>query len=195
MSVLFHGSFGLYRDRLAKILKAGLNGPSLNDKQLAEPLGYGAPFAAKYRSWLHKTGLANQKLPLQLTEMGRVVFEQDPELSQETSILFLHHELTQTDRAFAWHYFAHEFLPQHNSFSREDLVTAVSSTIESRSLGSGKPDKMAGIIARKLLECYTEDYSLGSLRILQKDGSRFRTGELTISGPWASTSELKAAYN
>ena len=53
---------------------------------------------------------------------------------------------------------------------------------------------MAGIIARKLLECYTEDYSLGSLGLLQKDGSKFKKGDSNITGPWVSTDELKAAY-
>ena len=194
MSILFHGSFGLYRDRLAKVLKTGLDNPGFSDKQIAEPLGYGAPFAAKYRSWLHKTGLTNQKLPLQLTDIGQVVYANDPGLTHPASIAFLHHELTQTDRAFAWYFFVNKFLPQHTSFSREDLISALSSTIESRNLGNGTPAKMAGIIARKLLECYTEDYSLGSLRLLKKDGAKFQKGEPVIVGPWTSANELKAAY-
>ena len=195
MSILFHGSFGLYRDRLARVLKAGLDNPGFSDKQLAEPLGYGAPFAAKYRSWLHKTGLTNQKLPLQLTDMGKVVYDRDPDFSHQTTVAFLHHQLTQTDRAFAWHYFVNDFLPQHDSFTRDDLVAALAATIESKSLGTGTPSKMAGIIARKLLECYTEDYSLGSLGLLVKEGSKFKKADSAIAGPWGSVSELSNAYS
>ena len=196
MSVLFHGNFGLYRDRLAKILEAGLKHPEHNDKQLAEPLGYGAPFASKYRSWLHKTGLTAQKLPVSLTEMGQVVFQNDPQLEKTVTIAFLHHELTSTDRAFAWHFFVNEFLPKHESFTRDNLVGVLATTIQTRSLGSGNPQKMAGIIARKLIECYTEDYSLGSLGLLKKEKTVFvRNEQTTIAGPWNTAGELSAAYS
>ena len=107
----------------------------------------------------------------------------------------LHHELTQTDRAFAWHYFVNDFLPQRDSFSRDDLVAALAAMIESKSLGTGTPSKMAGIIARKLLECYTEDYSLGSLGLLVKDGNQYKKGESAIAGPWKTAAELADAYS
>ena len=37
----------------------------------------------------------------------------------------------------------------------------------------GPGSKLNVVIARKLLECYTEDYALGSLSILSKQGDRF----------------------
>ena len=57
MTVYFHGSFGLNRTYMAKILEAALKGPKLKDKDLGSIFGYGAPFSSRYRSWLHKTGL------------------------------------------------------------------------------------------------------------------------------------------
>jgi len=58
MAVYFHGSFGLNRSYMAGMLKLALGDPGLRDKELAQPFGYGAPFSAKYRSWLNKAGLA-----------------------------------------------------------------------------------------------------------------------------------------
>ena len=71
MAVLFHGNFSLVRHRMAGLIKLALQQPELKDKALAEPFSYGAPFAAIYRSWLHKTGLTKLGLPLELTEMGK----------------------------------------------------------------------------------------------------------------------------
>ena len=57
MTVYFHGNFGLNRERMAKILYKALRNPEARDKNLAKPFGYNAPFTARYRSWLHKTGM------------------------------------------------------------------------------------------------------------------------------------------
>lgn len=47
-------------------MKLALKSPELNDKGLAKSIDYGAPFAELYRSWLHKTGIAEMGLPLQV---------------------------------------------------------------------------------------------------------------------------------
>lgn len=78
MSVLFHGNFALNRTYMAGLVKASLKDPSLKDKDLAKPFGYGAPFGQRYRSWLHKCGIAKMGLPLKLTPMGEVVVKNDP---------------------------------------------------------------------------------------------------------------------
>jgi hypothetical protein len=60
---------------MAGLVKLVMQEPGLKDKELAEPSGYGVPFAAIYRSWLHKTGLTQLGFPLILTEMGKAVIE------------------------------------------------------------------------------------------------------------------------
>ena len=61
MTVLFHGNFALNRERMAGVLRASLSNPKLKDAELAKPFGYGAPFGALYRSWLHKTGMTKME--------------------------------------------------------------------------------------------------------------------------------------
>jgi hypothetical protein len=83
MAILFHGNFALVRPRVAGLMKLVLQRSEFKDKVWAEPFGYDAPFAAFYRSWLHKTGLTKLRLPLELTEMGKIVFENDPSLESQ----------------------------------------------------------------------------------------------------------------
>ena len=64
MTVYFHGSFGLNRERMAGILRLGLKNSDFRDQEIAEPFGYNSPFTARYRSWLHKTGLIELKYPI-----------------------------------------------------------------------------------------------------------------------------------
>ncbi len=47
MTVLFHGNFALNRRHLAGIVDLALKNTKLKDKDLAEPFGYGAPFASE----------------------------------------------------------------------------------------------------------------------------------------------------
>jgi hypothetical protein len=134
MTVYFHGSFGLNRSRMAGILRAALKDPGLRDQEIAEPFGYNAPFTARYRSWLHKTGLIEMRYPIRLTEMGEVVYNNDPNLESLTTQWFMHHELTtDPDRTEAWHFFANEFLPVYKSFSKEDLLVGLTDKLRAHS--------------------------------------------------------------
>ena len=90
MSVYFHGSFGLNRHNMAALLKNALINPDLRDKELAMPFGYGAPFAEKTRSWLHKTGIAELGFPVRLTAEGKQVWEKDTNIELEQTQWFMH---------------------------------------------------------------------------------------------------------
>jgi hypothetical protein len=197
MSLLFHGSFGLHRARMAGILKAGLENPSANDADLARPFEYRAPFAAKYRSWLHKTGIAEQGLPLRLTQLGEVAWKLDPNFESQVTMAFMHHQLTgEPGRAEAWYFFCRQFLPQHRDFTREDVLTALAENLRVRSeRRPGSAIRQTGLIVRKLLECYTQDYALGGLGILQSKKNRYLRLDVNLPCPWQTEAELELAYN
>ena len=197
MAVYFHGNFGLNRARMAGILKHALSDANLRDKQLAKPFGYGAPFAAKYRSWLNKAGLAEMGFPLQLTPKGTIVWEKDPTLESPITQWLMHWELTQDpESAEAWHFFVNEFLPDHSSFTRQDLLDGLSMKLSPHSMKHfGPGSKLNQVIARKLIECYTEETALGALGFLKQDGKRFvHTPVKKTRGPWKTTSQLQRAY-
>lgn len=196
MTVLFHGSFGLDRTRMAGLLAAALKAPKMKDKDLAKPFGYGSPFAAKYRSWLHKCGLAERGLPVKLTALGKVVVENDPGLQSMTTQWFLHHELvTDPERAEAWHFFAKEFLPEHASFTKDELLMGLTEKLRSHSEQHfGPGSSLNKTILRKIIEVYTSDRGLGQLGIIKADNSRFVRLKPKVLGPWKSPGALAKAY-
>lgn len=197
MTVYFHGNFGLNRSRMASLLKRALEYPDLKDKELAEPFGYGGPYAAKYRSWLHKTGIAELSFPLRLTPMGTIVYENDPEFETLTTQWFMHWELTQDPtRAESWHFFINTFLPQHQTFTREYLLEGIMMKLRAHSEKHFGPEsKLNPVIVRKLIECYTADYALGNLGIVKQANSAYVCNQsLEELGPWFSKSKLVKAY-
>jgi hypothetical protein len=196
MTVYFHGSFGLNRTYMAKILEAALKSPKLKDKDLGSIFGYGAPFSSRYRSWLHKTGIAELGLPIKLTEFGKIVINKDPELKSMTTQWFMHHELT-TDlwRAEAWYFFANEFLPSHKEFEKNELMNGLTEKLKAHDenhFGYGSP--LNKVILRKIIECYTADNALGQLGIIHEKGGKFVVGKIKIKGPWETPERLSKAY-
>lgn len=197
MPVYFHGNFGLNRQRMAGILKNGLANSSLTDEELAKPFGYHAEFTKRYRSWLHKTGLTQQGLPLQLTPLGQVVWQKDPGLETLTTQWFMHWELTQDPtRTETWHFFANEFSPEHPTFTKDDLLKALQVRLIPHSEQHfGPGSKLTPVIVRKLIECYTEPTALGSLKLLSLDeAGKLPSLSPQANGPWSTPEDLTRAY-
>lgn len=197
MAVLFHGSFGLNRSHMAGVLNHALKNPKLKDKELAKPFNYGGPFAMRYRSWLHKCGMTEMGLPIKLTERGAIVHAKDPSLDSLSAQWFLQHELVQDpERAEAWHFFAEEFLPKHESFTADDLLDGLTGKLRYHSeMHFGPGSKLNKTILRKILECYTSDHGLGQLGLLRKDGKEYLRGKpVKKVGPWKTTDALAKAF-
>ena len=197
MSVLFHGSFALNRDYMSGLLKASLNKPKLGDKELAKPFGYGGPFGQRYRSWLHKCGVAEMGLPMKLTPMGEVVVKHDPKFQSLVTQWFLHHELvTDPERSEAWHYFAKEFLPKHARFSKDVLLEGLTEKLRYHSeMHFGPGSKLNKQILRKIIQAYTEDECLGQLGLIKQDGKEFVRGKPKVLGPWKTPAALAKAFS
>ena len=196
MTVLFHGSFGLNRAYMSGIMKSAMANPKYKDRQLASPFKYGAPFASRYRSWLHKCGMTELGLPMKLTPMGKIVYKKDPALKTITSQWFLHHELvTDPERAEAWHFFVKEFLPQNTSFTKERLLMGLMEKLRIHSEQHfGPGSTLNKTILRKIIEVYTEEHGLGQLGIIKSEGDRFVTLNPKSKGPWRTTASLEKAY-
>lgn len=197
MTVYFHGNFGLNRPRMASLLQRALANPEWRDKELAAPFGYGPTYAQRYRSWLHKTGLIQLDFPTRLTPTGSVVWEHDPGLTTTTTQWLLHWELTRDpERVETWHWFVHDFLPQHPVFSREDLLQAATTRLRSHSEKHfGDNGILTPVVVRKLIECYTQDYALGELGLLVEQQGRFvYQNPPQVSGPWQTPEQLAQAY-
>jgi hypothetical protein len=196
MTVLFHGNFGLNRHYMSGVLELSLKNPQLKDKELAEPFGYGAPFAGRYRSWLHKCGISEMGLPMKLTEKGQVVVKHDTDFKSLITQWFLHQELvTDPERSEAWHFFAKEFLPRHKSFSKEQLLMGLMDKLRSHSEQHfGPGSKLNVTIRNKILEAYTGDEGLGKLGLIKAEDGKYTRQEMKPLGPWKTANALEKAY-
>lgn len=196
MSVLFHGNFALDRTRMSALIQLALANPKYKDDELAQPFGYKAPFAATYRSWLHKVGLAEMGLPLKLTPLGKVVVENDPSLGTMTTQWHLHHQLvTDPERAEAWHFFALKFLPKHAVFSKQDLLDGLAVQLSPHSMKHfGPGSKLNQQIMRKILQVYTSPEGFGDLNLISQDGKGFKRLAPKVMGPWNTPAALRQGY-
>lgn len=197
MTVYFHGNFGLNREYMAGVLAAGLNDPQASGDAIAAPFGYKAPFTARYKSWLNKTGLITTNKGFELTPIGKVIWTQDPTFESTVTQWLLHHELTgDPERAEAWHYFASKFIASRESFTLEDLRRGLSMKLmphDSKHFGQDAP--MIKVIARKIVQCYTGAEGLGDLEIISNINSKtFKVNQPKQLGPWGSTAALNSAY-
>ncbi len=197
MTVYFHGSFGLNREYMAGVLAASLKKPGASGDEIAEPFGYKAPFTGRYRSWLHKTGLTTKRRNTELTPVGEVVWEQDPKFESVVTQWLMHHELcSDPERAEAWAFFANEFIPNRKSFGVEELEDGLAMKLMGHHpshFGRGAP--MIKVIARKVIQCYTQPEALGSLGILtSSNGKTCKVNNPKQLGPWSSTAALARAY-
>lgn len=197
MTVYFHGNFGLNRDYMAGVLKAGLKDPKATGDSIAAPFGYKAPFTARYKSWLNKTGLITEKAAIELTPIGEVVWRHDPKLQSLTTQWLLHHELTgNPERAEAWHYFAADFISSKKSFTLEELRGGLSMKLmphDAKHFGRDAP--MIKVIARKIVQCYTGPEGLGDLAIISTINAKsFEVRKPKKLGPWKSAAALSSAY-
>jgi hypothetical protein len=197
MTVYFHGSFGFNRHNMAGVLAGGLKKPEASADELAAPFGYRAPFTARYRSWLHKSGLSELRTPIRLTPMGEVVWKHDRELNYIITQWFMHHELcSDPTRNETWHFFINEFLPSNSIFSRGDLEVGLAKKLMPHSEKHFSPQsRMTKTIALKLTECYTLPDALGPLGLLANEGeTHYRYEKPTVLGPWKTASELEDEF-
>lgn len=182
---------------MAGVLAASLNNPRATGDELAAPFGYKAPFTARYKSWLNKTGITTAGKTVELTATGKVVWDNDPELKSLITQWFLHHELTRDpERAEAWHYFAHDFIKQKKMFTLDELRAGLSMKLMAHHpTHFGQDAPMIKVIARKIAQCYTQQNALGGLGLLTESAAdSYVVEDPKQIGPWKSPGDLNAAY-
>lgn len=180
---------------MAGVLKAVVDAPSLSAEDIARPFGFKAPFTNRYKAWLNKTGIIKGE---NLTENGKIVFNKDHGLDSLVTQWFMHHELTKSpSEAEAWYFFIKEFLPQRESFCRDELESSLGMKLMGHSIehfSKGRP--MNKRITRKLLDCYLQKEALGELGFLKTDGrDKYLVQKPNeVLGPWKDSVALSKAY-
>jgi hypothetical protein len=169
MSVYFHANFNLNRDRLSGILKSLIEQPGLSDEQIAKQFGYKAPFTKRYKSWLKKCGILENSTKVKLTKDGKIIYDKDPQLNKEKTLLYMHSFLTSTaENAEVWNFFHHIFLPKNKSFTKSELSEAISMKLMPHNPSHfAKNAPMIKVITKVLLDSYISENAFGLLKKIE----------------------------
>ena len=102
------------------------------DRNPMDVLGIGANMVKALRYWLQVVGLTEEPSKGQriqsLTELGSIVYEQDPYIEEMGTLWLLQYQLAKNrDEATAWYFFFNEF--NMIEFTREDFLKSIQNYI------------------------------------------------------------------
>lgn len=97
-----------------------------------DKLGIGANMVKALRYWLQAVRLTSEpasgRKEQNFTELGRVIFDNDPYIEEMGTLWLLHYQLVSNkDDATAWYYFFNEF--KASEFTKEDFVKQLSNYV------------------------------------------------------------------
>ena len=130
-----HDTFFIRKGWLNKGLKNVRNDPQVFMGANGNPmdiLGIGANMVKALRYWLQAVGLTeeppNGRKAQNFTELGTVVYENDPYIEEIGTFWLIHYKLaTNETEATAWYYFFNEF--RLSEFTRDDFVVQLNNYI------------------------------------------------------------------
>ena len=181
LQLSFHTTFALKKDDLIKILTAAQEEPGLSDTldNLMAKTGLGNKKVGPMKSWAIRAGLITDN---HLSPEGAIILEKDPYLESPLTDWFMHFYLSFADKGLTtppdnpadwggWTWFIYNFLPEHLSFTQDELV-GYASTIFSEET-TRKLTKNLKI----LLRAYTETYALAGCRYLYAQDDEYVSGQ------------------
>jgi hypothetical protein len=183
LQLSFHGTFALKKEDILRILKAANEEKGVNDTRdnLVTRTGLGNEKVLRIKTWSIRSGLVDKKTG-NLTPQGQIVLAHDPHLESPVTDWLMHFYLSFGDYGLStppedaaewggWTWFIYSFLPQHKTFSRQEL----------ESYAGNNFTKAAKNIAKDLnilLRAYTEPYALFSCGIIRSsDKEKYFAGE------------------
>lgn len=139
MKIKGHQSFHIRRGWIYKGLKeVRSNEYIFSDKDivLTDVFGIGSNMITSLKYWLETLELIERKregskFKFYLTEIGQVIFENDPYLEEIETWELLHYKLsTNKDQSTTWYWFFNEY--KGNKFNRENLFNSLNNYITSK---------------------------------------------------------------
>ncbi len=178
-SIAFHQKFKLDRERLATLLRYMTEQPIASKKGAAVYMGVGEPAAEGCIGWLIKTSLVTPRdKGYELTPLGELIANHDPELSQQNTLWLMHYYLIteHNERSEVWYRAFNEFFNPGISIERSSLLTYIERSLEGTSTNKlGLSDD-----CNQFWKCYLDPASLGKLNLVQEDKQKTYTFNLSI---------------
>ena len=156
------------RSLLLAIAQAPLGTPLVS---LREQTGLTKAAFRNAIEWAQATYLLDER---GLTPEGKLVVAKDPYLETTVTDWLMHFYLSLGDRSL-WQYFVYEFLPEHPTFTQDELLSYCIEvfTIES-------PEQLKKSI-RLLLKTYIEPHAIAKSKFLTQEKKLYLTGHSNLS--------------
>lgn len=136
MKIKGHQSFHIRRGWIHKgLVEIEKNEDIFNDKEivLTDLFGIGSNMVTSLKYWLETLNLVERKregskVKYKLTDLGRVIRNNDPYLEELETWQLLHYNLVQNeDQATTWYWFFNEY--KGNKFNRDNLFNSLNAFI------------------------------------------------------------------
>ena len=180
LQLSFHATFALKKQDLIKILQVAAEDQGLNDtlENLMTRTGLGNRKVHPIINWGKRSGLVKDQ---HLTPEGKLVFKLDPYLESDLTAWLMHFYLSFGAHGLqsppsepsdwgGWSYFIYTFLPQHQSFTAEELHHHSASVFEQEKAKSKSEN------FRIVLRSYTESQGLAASLFLTKQEQKYHCG-------------------
>ena len=181
LQLSFHGTFALKKEDLLKILHAAQEEQGLKDSRqgLMDRTGLGNEKVLRIKSWAIRSGFVQNN---KLSSEGTLIIAKDPYLESPLTDWFMHFYLSFGDNGLkqppdtpsnwgGWTWFVYNFLPEHRSFTQDELVGYASTVF---------PEETTKKLTKNLkilLRAYTETYALAGCRYLYTQGDEYISGQ------------------
>jgi len=176
MSLSFHESFPLECENIAKLLAVVVEKPSVSNVEIAELTGLGigknprkglVQPTIEYADCAGLITIEPRGRQINLTDIGRVIFEHDRQMKKPVTQWALHYHLSRVGgKAEAWAHFVQEFLPRRQKFERTEFEKSIEEKFGNRA-------KLRSIKPGLTLNSYTESRGLGLVRLLRESGREY----------------------
>jgi len=185
LQLSFHTTFALKKEDLIKIIAVAASEQGLNDslENLMEKTGLGNKKITPMKTWTSRAGFIKGS---KLSPAGEIVRKYDPQLESITTEWLMHFNLSlgryglkelppEPSEWGGWTYFVYTFVPEHQSFSLEDLVQTSATIFEEENI-----KKLTKNI-RILLRAYTEAKAMGGIKYIHKpEKNKYVAGEQVL---------------
>lgn len=177
LQLSFHTTFALKKEDILRILKVASEEKGLKDtaQSLIEKTGLGNKKLGPMKSWSIRSGLVDRNTG-KLTPEGAIILAQDPYLESPISDWLMHFHLSFGDKGLVspptaladwggWSWFVYAFLPQHKTFTRQELEGYAGSVFTKATKNLAKDLNI-------LLRAYIEPHALsgcGFVKSFEKD--------------------------
>lgn len=183
----FNGNFPFKKEEISRILQAATEDKGLDDdlQGLMDRTSLGNAKVGRIKSWAIRAGLIKDNRP---SPEGEIVWRLDPYLESNITDWLMHFYLSLGDKGpgqppdipadwGGWSYFVYTFLPEHSTFTSDELLYFCALAFEEES-------KTIATRMKFVLRAYTESQALASCKFLTLEENRYFTGNASMPNPY-----------